>query len=558
MNTHYNRRKFVKLTTTALAGAAVFPAMSYGCKAAGAQTGITVWDVPGGESLASPHYQVTLKRGRKSWRVFTYYTFSKGVDKIIDHEGERNYVKLGFLRMHSNEFIPSEKNKDTYAHSWACFDVAGGPVEVEIKILQPVSGITFPLQSCGVFPSSLGIECEIIAVDTVRFTMEKSAKIAVVPNYRQALEQLEELNPKEALEGYRNPLFLFARNPESNIPDKDSEGTLLVKPGELYLVDDFDNADTIFFEAGIHDYSNYNPNDPNHYIRLNKGQTLYLAGGAYLYGIVRSDAQRIIDKPIVRGRGTLSGDKQPWTGVPTSNNLIINVRLEGIQIADPHNHIGGGNAPFKDIALVGGWHGNTDGLGKNSVTDDPFDGWHMEDCFSFAADTNMYVGGNARIRNHTIWQLNNAEPAWIRNVKDAAIDGLYIIAYNRFRADAGRPGQTFNLAHDYRRPEMTLNSIRVTNALVDAPFVGRLFLITADLDSDEIIYKDILFENITVKTPYIKEKSLIGIKGDKKAAFGKVVFRNLVINGTRVTGDNFTDYFEMLNGVTIGKEIIVE
>lgn len=121
-----------------------------------------------------------------------------------------------------------------------------------------------------------------------------------------------------------------------------------------------------------------------------------------------------------------------------------------------------------------------------------------------------------------------------------------------------KPGQTFNLAHDYRRPEMTGNSITVSNVVVDAPFLGRLFLITADLDADEVIYKDILFENVTVKTPYIKYKSAIGIKGNRKAQFGKVVFRNMVINGTRVTESNFADYFDILNGVVIGKEIIVE
>ena len=66
--------------------------------------------------------------------------------------------------------------------------------------------------------------------------------------------------------------------------------------------------------------------------------------------------------PLLRVRGTLSGIKQRWTDVPYRTTLERNVRMEGIQIADPHNHISHSYSPVKDVAVVGAWHGNTDGL----------------------------------------------------------------------------------------------------------------------------------------------------------------------------------------------------
>ena len=42
------------------------------------------------------------------------------------------------------------------------------------------------------------------------------------------------------------------------------------------------------------------------------------------------------------------------------------------------------------------------------------------------------------------------------------------------------------------------------------------------------------------------------------ARTGKVVFRNLVVNGKKVTPENCGDYFDILKGVTVGKEVVFE
>lgn len=545
MSPKRGRRALIALPAMIVAVAFLALAGGHAATAPGAR--VIVWDGPGGDVKASPDYEVTIKGSGRMWKPFTYYSYNRPVDKLLDPEGK--YIKLSFLGLHSNEYKRPEENRDTYAHSWAHFDFSGGPVEIEVKIRKAFDGLTLPLKSCGIFPSTLGIKCQVVSGDTIRFAMDKPAKIAVVPNHLQALEKLKGADPKQAFEGYRNPLFLFARAPETDLPDKDAPGTLVVKPGQVRGVEDIAKAKVIYFEAGVHDYSQFNPSDPDHYIVLRAGQTAYLAGGAYVYGVFSADKRRppIGEMALLHGRGTMSGAKQRWGDEPYFTTLEKGVRMEGIQITDPHNHVSHSISPVKDVAIVGAWHGNTDGLTREVPQSEPYRGWHVEDCFVMAADTNLKVGGQARARNYTVWQLNNAEPLWIREPDGCVVDGFQVIAFNN---PAGR--QTFNISRGAVR-----NSI-FKNITVEAPFVPLLFLMPIRAEGGGPAYENAVFENVTVNTPHIAKKSPFGLEDGASTPVGRVVFRNLVINNTRVTAQNCRDHFEFLNGVTVGKEIAFE
>lgn len=82
-----------------------------------------------------------------------------------------------------------------------------------------------------------------------------------MPNHLLAYEKLKGAEPRRAFEGYRNPLFLFARQPETDAPDKNAPGTLVVRPGRLHTVEAFAAARIIYFEPGLHDYAQFNPAD---------------------------------------------------------------------------------------------------------------------------------------------------------------------------------------------------------------------------------------------------------------------------------------------------------
>ncbi len=513
---------------------------------------IRAWGRPGPAVAASPDYEVTLHRAGRSWPLFTNHSYSRPVDKTIDPEGK--YIKLSFLAVHSIEFKEQEKNKDTYAHSWAQFDFDGGPVEVEVKVKRAFAGLTLPLESCGVLPSTLGISATVTSGDTIRFTLSRPAKLALVPNERRAKAKLAALENKQTWEGYGNPLFLFARAPERDVPAKDAKGTLIIRPGRMVTPAEFAQAKTIWFEPGVHDYSRFQ-GDEQYYMMLRSGQTVYLEGGAYVFGNFRSEVKHpISEMPLVRGRGTLSGDKQPWDGVPYVRTVVSHVRLDGITIADPHNHIQHSTAPLRDVAVVGAWHGNTDGPTVEARRPDSFTGWHIEDCFVMAADTNLKVSGAARVRGYVAWQLSNAEPIWIRNPDGCLVEDVQVIAFNNWPPPGSRAArQTVNL-HGGRGG---VKNTMVRNLTIEAPYVPLLFLLPAE-DPGGPQFENVVFENITVNTPHIAAKSPVGAASAGGMKTGRIVFRNLVINGVRVTNANCRDYFELLHGVTPGKELVFE
>ena len=180
---------------------------------------------------------------------------------------------------------------------------------------------------------------------------------------------------KQAFEGYRNPLFLFARAPETDVPNKNAPGTLVVRPGQSCCVEDFAKAKVIYFEPGVHDYSQFNAADPDHYITLQHG-TDRLSGRAAPMSMAFS-APTSAGPPSVRW--PCFADAEPCRARSSAGRTCLTVttlekgvRMDGIQITDPHNHISHSTAPVKDVAVVGAWHGNTDGFTREVPASEPY------------------------------------------------------------------------------------------------------------------------------------------------------------------------------------------
>lgn len=510
---------------------------------------VVVWDGSGAEINPSADYQVTLKQSGITYTPFVYYTYNRSVDKQIDSKGL--YLKNGFLDLHANEYIEPSANNDTYAHSWTNFDFEGDSVEVEITVSSGVEGITLPLTSCAVFPSSLGIKCKIVDGNKIQFTLRNPAKIAVVPNYQEALNKIANGSAAQAYAGYRNPFFLFARSPETNVPDKNAAGTLLIKQGDVYTQTDFDKATVIYFEKGIHDYSRFITTDTDSYMVLKSYQTVYLEGGAYVYGHFKAVSKMLIkDMPQIKGRGVLSGQKNIWTSIPYTTTEIKWVKTEGITISDANNHLSHSVAPFIDVAVVGAWHGNTDGITVESGNSgETYSGYNVDNCFVMADDSNLKFRGSARIRNYTIWQLNNAEPLWIAESANSSLDGLNIICHT------APARQHINMQVP---ATSNMKNLYISNILIESPYVGRMFLMQSNYTGAGVALDNVVFENITVNTKKIINKSPVGKVSASNSPFGKLVFKNLIVNGVKVTNANYTDYFTPLNGLALGTELVFE
>ncbi len=190
----------------------------------------------------------------KETRVVTY-PVPAGIATSDDYTVEINgtplvlyLAKVNFSRIPDMDLFPETT-------PFAYFDM-DGEVTVKIKTKQPLSFVDVRPKSYGVVP--------LVEGNTVSFPLTKPQQLSI-----------------EFDGDLHRALHLFASPLESEAPNLDDPGV-------------------IYFGPGVH-----NPGT----ITLQSNQTVYLAGGAYVYGIVRGEG---VENVCVRGRGILSAAKSPW------------------------------------------------------------------------------------------------------------------------------------------------------------------------------------------------------------------------------------------------------
>jgi hypothetical protein len=157
----------------------------------------------------------------------------------------------------------------------------------------------------------------------------------------------------------------------------------------------------VYFGPGVHHPGNITITEPN--------MTVYLAGGALVFGQVVSHPSSHCNGLAVRGRGVLSGHH-----IPISNDALAMVEamevqgllIEGITAIDAPNYqvrsygAGGTIRWAKAIA----WGFSTDGwsLGAYSVTEDSF--------FKVNDDSVKMFFTGSLIQRVVIWQMENGCP----------------------------------------------------------------------------------------------------------------------------------------------------
>ena len=220
-------------------------------------------------------------------------------------------------------------NKDT---SFSMFDLHA-PTKVTVALRQ------WNVSKARVLPTSAGVSATIApGGSTLTFTLEKPRQVCLVVD-----------------DDYDKPLCIFADPPESGQPDGPSK-------------------DVIYFGPGTHA-----PGE----ISVATGQTVYLAGGAHVYGQVvglnSSQWPGSCDGVRIMGRGVLDGHAIP-IGHNASAMIDVkscaNVIVEGITTVDSpfyqiRNYAMGGRISFaKAIA----WGFSTDGwsAGQYSMVEDSF------------------------------------------------------------------------------------------------------------------------------------------------------------------------------------------
>ena len=195
-------------------------------------------------------------------------------DYAVDVNGQPLFVyeaRVNFSRVPDKDQVPE-------LTPFAYFDFAGS-VTVTVTTAREIQSVDVRPKSYGIIPTVNG--------NTIRFTLTEPRKIT--------LEMNGDLH---------RALHLFANPLECDAPDPDDPSVLYFGPG--------------VHEAGA--------------IPLQGGQTVYLSGGAYVYGTIRGSGA---SNASIRGRGIISGQNETWYTPGIVAEQCHHLNLRDIIVVDP-------------------------------------------------------------------------------------------------------------------------------------------------------------------------------------------------------------------------------
>ncbi|HEX6499056.1 MAG TPA: hypothetical protein VF054_08505 [Micromonosporaceae bacterium] len=378
----------------------------------------------------------------------------------------------------------TNREQDT---SWTSFSFAE-PVEVSVhKLAGSATG-------CLVRPASAGIVTRF-AGGTCTFTLVRPANLSVefVP---------DTTNP------VAHPMLVFANPPETDVPPATGD------------------PDVLYFGPGVHHIGSG--------IALHSGETVYLAGGAWVEGAFKGVG---VSDVVIKGRGVIDGTFLD-TGDQTANKkqpgLIDitnsrNVLIEGITLVDgPRFNVRaiGSYDTIRNVKVMSWWF-STDGVvaGNPGLVEDNF--------IKVNDDSIKLFWGDTVARHNTIWQLENGAPfmmSW--NIEQDSRDfhvydnDVIHAEHNQFSPQAVFRARHAGAGHLQR---YLFENIRVEDA------DWRLFYLILEnnkwydpsLGFGQI--SDVVFRNITADTPFRLPSVVQGIDADHGIA--DVSFVNVTMNG---------------------------
>jgi hypothetical protein len=353
-----------------------------------------------------------------------------------------------------------------------------GAVTVEVKKL---SG--GPIQSCLVTPASYGIKPEIISPDTVRFRLDRPGrKVAVIVND----------------DWKTHPLLVFG-DPLEEQP--------LTKADEK----------TVFFGPGVHVPGK---------IALKSGQTLYLAGGAYVKGWIEENG---LTNVTVRGRGIISAENRPeGKGGISKQTIYFNgdcadLLVEGITFIQAKGFsctTRGVSNVVRNCKIVGNWVPTTDGFVLH-------DRGLIEDCFIKADDDAIKLyGSHGLARRCVIWQMENGgvfQLGWTRqNATGCRVEDMDIIRTEWTTTDRDARGIIASVGLEGAGGNHVFDNIRVERG------GGRIISLNLKADS-QATCTNLVIRNLSVENWQPVQGQING------AGFRGITFENCRLNGEPVT-----------------------
>lgn len=238
----------------------------------------------------------------------------------VTADGEKVDVYQVIVSKKGAEYSRCPSGKETASMGY--FDFSG---TVNVQITSAVSVNTVVVR-----PLRHNIN-PVVSRNTISFTLSEPMNLSV------------EINGDD-----RHNLHLFANPMETNQPSPS-------------------DTNVRYFGPGVH-------GDGSTIITLNSGETMYVAGGAIVYGMVRGRNVRNI---AVRGRGIISGTKTPQECTPDGSRPellgffgVNGLDVDGVILLDPASwttsFLNVDNLTMDNVKAIG-WRGNVDGLDLISV-----------------------------------------------------------------------------------------------------------------------------------------------------------------------------------------------
>lgn len=335
----------------------------------------------------------------------------------------------------------------------------------------------------------------------------------------------------------RYPLFIFANPPEKNIPAENDPGV-------------------VYFGPGIHDVG-IGGNDAQ---KIQVGKTVYIAGGAYIKGVLKTTGGT--GTTTIRGRGIISGiDIQ---GLSAYNGMIEagsgSLIVEGITILDaPQGYQGviayGDNSSLENVKMLS-WAMESDAgaLGQNS---------QICNCFFKINDDVLKPNSTGmEIRDNVVWQQMcgsvvmlgwNCTEKGIR----ATISGLDIIGCDR-GAKPEADWTNHALINLRNINGATYTGIVIENVRIEKrPFMlfaldvkvtartGEHFVTNPLYNKGLGCVDGLTFRNFTMTEVPLSKSYFNGngnITPESTGDIRNVTFENVDLAGTLLTGENADNY----------------
>lgn len=419
--------------------------------------------------------------------------------------------QAGYMDMLAKDQTPLDKFKGR-SISWVNFSFSGS-VKVTVEVLDP--GKVTVSAIARILPSRYGIT-PVVNGNTISFTITEPGQYSVEGNS----------------ESFKNGLMVFANPLETDVPSETEDYLVL----DHATVDDLASvaATGLWFKTGVHDIGIYHvpPNVKN----------IYLDGGAWVYGTLIMDG-----RPGVKifGRGVLSAGRINYRASHTVEGIngSDNITLQGIVVEDSKRfsvRLIGENNLVEWVKVIGGWVYNVDGIAA-------YAGSTVSHCFIWANDDNIKVyRDNITFSDIVSWQLDNGaliQMSWggaiggstAKNVRISRVDVLHA-EWADSRFNSGLLGSVGNRYHDVGRYDLHQDWL-IEDIVTETPISQVINIKPNDFSANDI--HGLTLKNWDIKLDMSWNFYNYILCNDLSENFDGFVFDNFVINGTKLTAENW-------------------